>query len=192
MHKTEVKTKEELRTEISKKKHQIPATKKEKFDNQIYKNITGLPEWKKAKKVFIYISMKDEVDTRALIKNYLGKKIIIVPKSHTKFNKLTLHEIKSFDDTEKGSYSIMEPKSHTRIITPEEVDLVIIPGIVFDKNGHRIGYGKGYYDRLTKHLTCHKIGLAYKVQIVNNIPAQKHDVPVDTLVTEETVYRINK
>lgn len=184
------KTKEELRAQASRKRRYIPARQKEKFDKQIYKNIVDLPEWKKAKNVFIYISTKEEASTLELIRNYLGKKKIIVPKSHTKFNTLTLHEIKSFDDTAKGHYSILEPMPHTEIVDPKEVDLAIIPGVAFDKKGHRIGYGKAYYDGLTAYLTCPKIGLAYEVQIVDNIPAQKHDIPVDGIVTEEAVYHI--
>jgi len=184
-------TKAELRTEIGKKRRYITPLQKTKFDEQIYKNIIGMTEWKKAKNIFIYISTEEEVSTIKLIEDCFGKKKIIVPKSHTKFNTLTLHEIKSFDDTAKGKYSILEPLPHTKIIDPKNVDLAIIPGIVFDKNGHRIGHGKAYYDGLSPHLKCQKIGLAYEVQIVDNIPAQEHDIPVNQIVTEKTIYRIN-
>jgi len=184
-------TKTELRDKISRKRRYITPTQKAKFDDQIYKNIIEMPEWKKAKNIFIYISTKEEVSTIKLIEDCFGKKRIIVPKSHAKFNTLTLHEIKSFNDTSKGKYSILEPMPHTEIINPADVDLAIIPGVGFDKKGHRIGYGKAYYDGLSAHLKCTKIGLAYEVQIVDNIPAQEHDIPVNQIVTEKTIYRIN-
>ncbi|MBA4336848.1 5-formyltetrahydrofolate cyclo-ligase [bacterium] len=184
-------TKADLRDKIGTKRRNISPAQKTKFDDQIYKNIIGMTEWKKAKNIFIYISTKEEVSTIKLIEDCFGKKKIIIPKSHAKFNTLTLHEIKSFDDTSKGKYSILEPLPHTKIIDPKDVDLAIIPGVVFDKKGHRIGYGKAYYDGLSVHLKCPKIGLAYEVQIVDNIPAQEHDVPVNQIVTEKTIYRIN-
>jgi 5-formyltetrahydrofolate cyclo-ligase len=184
------KTKEKLRAETSRKRRYLVSSQKARFDGQIYRNILDLPEWKKAKNIFIYISTEEEVSTKELIKEYLGKKKIIVPKSHTKFNTLTLHEIKSFDDTAKGHYSILEPMPHTRIVDPKEIDLAIIPGVAFDKKGHRIGYGKAYYDGLAVNLTCPKFGLAYEVQIVDNVPAQTHDVPVNGIITEEAIYRI--
>jgi len=185
------RTKDELRIKISRKRRYLTEQEKNRFDKQIYQNVVTLPEWKKAKNIFIYISTKEEVSTRHLIKEYLSKKKIIVPKSHTKFNTLTLHEIKSFDDIKKGHYAILEPLPHTRIIDPKNIDLAIIPGIAFDKKGNRVGYGKAYYDRLAAYLQCPKIALAYEVQIVDNVPAQKHDIPVNGIVTEKTFYRIN-
>lgn len=77
------------------------------------------------------------------------------------------------------------------MIAPSAIDLALVPGIAFDKNGHRIGYGKGYYDGLMTQLKCPKFALAYELQIVDNIPAQKHDIPVDGILTENTVYRFN-
>jgi len=186
------KTKDELRKEIGQKRRHIDKLQKTEFDKKIYKNIVNLPEWQKSKNIFLYISTKDEVSTRDLIKNHFGTKKIIVPKSHTKSNTLTLHEIGSIKDTAKGSYSILEPNAHTKIVSPQNIAISIIPGIAFDKKGHRVGYGKAYYDKIANSLTGLKIGLAYEVQIVNNIPAQKHDIPVDIIITEKAVYRINK
>ncbi len=162
------------------------------MDRRIYEKTISLPEWKKAKKVFIYISTNQEASTLKIIENNFGIKKIIVPKSHIKFNTLTLHEINSFEETTKGLYSILEPLPNTKMIDPEDIDLAIIPGVVFDKKGHRIGYGKAYYDRLLPNLNCKKIGLAYELQIVENIPAQKHDFPVDIIVTEKEIHRIKQ
>lgn len=185
------KKKEQLRAEISRRRRYLTQHEKSLYDGEIYKRVINLQEWKSAQNIFIYISTNHEVSTRELIKEYFDKKNIIVPKSHEKFNTLTLHKIKSFDDTSKGLYSIMEPLPHTEIIEPQAIDLAIIPGIAFDKKGHRIGYGKAYYDRLCAHLTCPKFALAYEVQIVDNVPAQKHDIPVNGIITEKAIYHIS-
>jgi 5-formyltetrahydrofolate cyclo-ligase len=95
-------------------------------------------------------------------------------------------EIKNLKQVELGAYKILEPKKHLPRLKPQQIDLAFIPGIAFSRDGHRVGYGKGFYDRLMKKLTCPKIGIAYEFQIVNNIPGEKHDVPVDMIITEKT------
>jgi len=77
-----------------------------------------------------------------------------------------------------------------------DIDLVIVPGVVFDKSGHRIGYGHGYYDRFLDNLekinkNAVKVGLAYDFQIADKVPIEKHDVPVDKIVTEKRIIRCN-
>lgn len=165
-------------------------TKKDQF---IKTNLTGLLAWQDAKIILFYISQDAEVDTFELIKKAweTGKKIFAPrvksrPKCH-----LELCQITDLSHLEKGAFDILEPKGHCPILKPEEIakkiDLVIVPGIVFDTRGHRVGYGLGFYDRLLKKVKCPKIGLAYEFQIVEQIPKEDFDVPCDTVVTEERV-----
>ncbi|MDP7322999.1 MAG: 5-formyltetrahydrofolate cyclo-ligase, partial [Candidatus Woesearchaeota archaeon] len=108
---------------------------------------------------------------------------------------LQLSEIKNFNELEPKTWGILEPKDEfIRKFDIENVDLVIIPGIVFDQNGHRIGYGYGYYDRFLKKLDKNvvKIGFGFEFQIVDKIPEEKHDVPVDIMVTEKRVINCNE
>lgn len=141
--------------------------------------------WKNALTILIYISHESEIETQDLIKRYLANKKIVVPKTHLRPSALSLHQIKSFKDLHKGRHDLLEPITGTLIISPNEIDLAIIPGIAFDLNGHRVGYGKGYFDKLNKHLKCKKIALAYSFQIIDNIPAEKHDVKMDFIITEK-------
>ena len=69
--------------------------------------------------------------------------------------------------------------------TPKDIDLALIPGIAFDKDGHRVGHGKAYYDKLNKELKCKKISLAYNFQVLENIPVEKHDEKIDMIITEK-------
>lgn len=178
------KQKNQIRSAVSRKRRYLTAYEKEKLDNEIISRLIKLDEWEKAKNILIYVSHKYEINTLKLIKKVISDKNIIVPKTHIRFDTLSLHKIDNLDDLTEGSYNLLEPHPGTLILSPSEIDLAIIPGIAFDKKGHRIGYGKAYYDRLNKHLKCTKISLAYSFQIVDNIPAQKHDIPIDLIITE--------
>jgi 5-formyltetrahydrofolate cyclo-ligase len=178
------KQKNQIRSAVGRKRRYLTAYEKVKLDNEITSRLVKLDEWKKAKNILIYVSHKYEINTLKLIKKAISDKNIIVPKTHIRFDTLSLHQIDNPDDLTEGRYSLLEPHPGTLILSPSEIDLAIIPGIAFDKKGHRIGYGKAYYDRLNKHLKCPKISLAYSFQIVDNIPAQKHDIPIDLIITE--------
>ena len=175
------KSKLEIREIIKKKREALDPAEKTKLDNEIFAKIKKNSEFNKAKTILLYISHKNEVDITEFIKENLLKKNLVFPRVNK--SKLTLHSVKSFDDFEVGSFAIIEPKSTTQQVSPEEIDLAVIPGVVFDKNNHRIGYGKGFYDQLAKQLKCKKIGLAYDFQIIDKIPFESHDVPVDLIIT---------
>lgn len=183
--------KENIRREVSRKRRYLTKRQKNKLDDIITTKLISTPEWKHAGTVLIYVSHIYETDTVKVIKKSIPNKHIIVPKTHLRFNTLSLHKIDDFDDLVKGRYKLLEPHPDTIIVSPSEIDLAIIPGIAFDRKGHRIGYGKAYYDRLNKHLKCPKISLAYSFQIVDNIPAQKHDIPVDVIITEKEIIHSN-
>lgn len=180
--------KELIRKTITDKRKKLGIFNKEKFDRKIFEVLLQLPYWKKAKNILLYVAHSYEVDTHMLIRTHLDEKNIIVPKTNKIDQTLSLHKISSFSELKKGNYNILEPVSHTKTIDPEDIDLAIIPGVAFDLKGHRIGYGKAYYDKLIPDLKCPKISLAYNLQIVDNIPAEKHDQPVDLLITEDQTY----
>lgn len=174
-------TKNEIRETIKKQREALDPLNKQKLDELIIEKINKKSEFKTSHTILFYISHKNEVDLKNLIVDSLKEKIIVLPK--VKEDNLTLHQINSFDDLEKGAYGILEPKQDTKIFNPAEIDLAFIPGVAFDSQGHRIGFGKGYYDKLNKELKCLKIGIAYDFQIVDEIPFEPHDVPVDLLIT---------
>ena len=159
-----------------------PENKVEK-DEIIRDHVLDLLEWQDAETVLLYASCDDEVDTFDLMKRAWehGKRVALPRVSG---DELELCEVSDGDRLEKGSYGILEPCSDCTPVLPSEVDIAIVPGIVFDKRGHRVGYGKGYYDRLLKETRCPHIGLAYGFQIVDYIPEEDYDVPVNMVITE--------
>lgn len=183
--------KQQIRDEILYKRAKLAETEKAPLDNAVTSYIEELPEFQNAKEVLIYIPIHGEVDATELFNKYKEEKKFVLPRIIPKEKKLSLFEIETLDDLEKGTYNIPEPLTHLPQVTPEELDLAIIPGVAYEKNGHRIGYGGGFYDRLIKKLSCPTIGVAYDFQIVKNIEGEDHDEKVDILVTESGAIKIS-
>ncbi len=134
-----------------------------------------------ARRVLLFHSLPDEVDTHGLIERYRGTKTILLPS--VVGDRLELHEYDSECGSTIGAFNIMESKG--RLVPVSEypdIDLAIIPGVAFDKEGNRLGRGKGYYDRLLPLIRCHTIGLCYPFQMVEEVPHEAHDIRVDETV----------
>lgn len=159
--------------------------------SKIIKNkLYSLEEFKNSKNIMFYVSFENEVDTHEMIKELLDKKTIVVP--YVVKGNLHLSELKNFDDLEPKTFGILEPKEDKiKEFDPQKLDLIIVPGIVFDHNGHRVGYSLGYYDKFLAMLKNDhtKIGLAFDFQIIEKIPHEQHDVPMDIVITEEKIIR---
>ena len=179
-----------LRKTMVEKRNSISESELIGKSDKIKKNIFEMEEYRKAKTILFYVSYKSEVNTHDMIKESISrKKKVVVPKTDKKNRKLMLSELTSWDDLEWGSYNILEPKKRCLKEVPvESIDLMFIPGIVFDAHGNRIGHGMGYYDRLLKNsYAAPHVGLAFELQIVDEIPAEAHDVKVNKIVTEERI-----
>ncbi len=100
-------------------------------------------------------------------------------------------EIRSFDDLVPGAYGIPEPAPHTAVVTPEEIDVIILPCLACDKSCRRLGHGGGYYDRYLSQISekCMTAALCYEAVLADELPVQKHDIPADAVITEKAIYR---
>lgn len=152
-------------------------------DQQILQRLFTQPDFKQAERVLFYVSYGSEVDTHDLMARTFGGKTVLAPRVNG--DQLHLHELTSLDDLQPGAFGIPEPKLDLPEIPASEVELILVPGAAFDLRGHRIGYGKGYYDRLLNGVSALKIGLAYDCQVIETIPIEPHDIPVDILITDE-------
>ena len=160
------------------------------LSKQIQKRLFELDEFKNADTILFYVSYGNEVFTHDMIKDCLKKKRnVIVPISDEQNKKLFLSKLEKWTDLSKGAYHILEPKKEKINETSVfEIDLVIVPGVCFDLHGCRIGHGEGYYDGLLKDSTnAAHIGLAYENQIIEEVPIESHDIPVDKIITEDRV-----
>jgi 5-formyltetrahydrofolate cyclo-ligase len=132
----------------------------------IQKTFLETDNFKRARSVLVYSPIHYEVDTE-----------------------LIFREVSDFSSLEKGAFGILEPCASGRLFDVEDADILVVPGVAFDLNGHRIGYGKGYYDKTIHRLEGHGklVGLCYDFQLVDEILGESHDVKMDLIITDKRV-----
>lgn len=137
--------------------------------------------FQQAKTIGIYISFNNEVNTLELIEELLKYKVVCVPKTHKEY--MDFHIIKSFKDLTKGNFGILEP-DNKNIIPKNQIDLMIVPLVAYDKNNNRIGYGGGYYDRYLQECDAYTVGLAFSCQLVDEINNEPTDISLKQIINE--------
>lgn len=145
--------------------------------------------YKRAKVVMFYVDMRNEVMTKGAIEETLSKgKRVVVPRVKKGYGLLAI-EIKSLDELEPGTFGVLEPPEKEEIFL-DDIDVVVVPGVVFDKKGYRIGYGGGYYDNFLPKLKANakKIAVAFEIQMIDLVPAESHDVKMDLIITDKRIY----
>ena len=170
----------------------IPTENRASSDAFIRSSLHGFDIFSEASLVLTYVSFGPEVDTRALIEELLenGRRVA-VPRVNKAERSMDFCEISSLDELEPGTMGILEPSADAPALTaPDMVGSVcLVPGLVFDGAGHRVGYGGGYYDRFLAFYPGDKIGLARTTMISSNpLPTDGHDVAVDFIATEGSVW----
>ncbi len=143
-----------------------------------------------AKAVLVYLSKDEEVSTDALLAPaFESGKRVFVPVVDRDSDELRIAELSGPDTRyQLGPFGIRQPvKEDLKFVSPEAVDLVVAPGVAFDRKGGRIGHGKGYYDRWLSRLGSHvtRVGLAFDFQVLDAVPQDGNDVQMDTLITEK-------
>lgn len=182
--------KKEFRELINSRRREMDDEIKKQWDATILHNILKSEFYKNAQVIFTYVSFQGEVDTIKFIETALADgKTLCVPKVISKKEGMEAHIITSLADLERSSYGILEPKNQSQLINPLDIDLLIMPGVAFDKNNGRIGYGGGFYDRYLKKIDpeAHKIALAYDFQIFDEIPMDEFDERVDFIISSESM-----
>lgn len=184
--------KSEIRANILHTRDAIPPAEKIEKDRKIHISFQNTSDYTESKKILIYVSFGSEIDTHRLIVNALDAgKTVCVPITERKTHTITPSQILSMDELEPGEYGILAPKpDKIRPVPGEIIDLTLVPGLAFDRNGYRIGYGGGYYDRFfEKYPHGKKIALCYDFQLQDSIPLNSFDIPVDILITESKLIR---
>ena len=180
-HATMKREKKILRRKIQKRKQQYNEDQLKTIGQDAMAQLEKTPEFKAAKTIFIYWSLPDEVPTHELIEKYRKEKRFILPRVVGDY--LELREFTGIESLEQGnSFGIQEP---TGIIFSDlsSIDLVVVPGLAFTRNGHRLGRGGGYYDRTLPYLeNAAKIGVAFPFQMVARVPFDTHDIPLDKVI----------
>jgi 5-formyltetrahydrofolate cyclo-ligase len=167
---------------------------KEPLSQQICETFAALPQYVAAKTVMFYVDVRTEVRTRQYLPTALthGKRIVV---PYCVDNELELFLLESMDELSIGMYKILEPREDLRglpekRVDVKELDLIMVPGVAFDRNGGRMGHGFGYYDKLLEHARADTplVALAFECQLFPEVPTQSHDIYMDLLITEQQVY----
>lgn len=181
--------KEELRQTLLERRKSISEPNFYGASAKVIEQLKEQREYQNAKTIHCYISInkRREVETRALIKEMLFKgKKVVVPITDFENGILTHIELRSFDDLEANKWGVLEPNGGEQV-SPEELDLVIVPMVGADEQCNRIGYGEGFYDRFLKDVSGSKIGLTFERNVIEQIPVEDFDIPLDKIITEERI-----
>jgi len=179
-----------LRRKILAERKNINIVKKEEMDKKILDKFYESEYYRNSKKIFIYISYDSEINTKGIIYKALeDNKKIYVPRTDFKTRRMDAVEIISLDNLIESEYGILEPSIKEPFIDPNELDLIVVPGVAFDSQGSRMGYGAGFYDIYFKKINKDiiKLALAYEFQTLEKVPMNELDIPVDCIITENEV-----
>lgn len=171
--------KRELRKKYSKLREEIK--NRDEKDKKIRERLKNLEIYKDAKSVFIFISYKSEVDTKEIINMILkdGKKLLV---PLVRGGEMIAVEVKGIDDLEPNKMGILEPKDGKEVV---DIDLTVTPGLAFDKDGYRLGYGGGFYDKFFAKVKTIRMGIGYSEQIVEKLVHEEYDMALNYLLTDE-------
>ena len=147
------------------------------------------PAFASARVILAYAALRFEIDPQALIEQaWLRGKTVCLPRVVQEPHGLALHVFSAGDTLAESGFVVREPLASAPVVAPGDVDLVLVPGLAFDGRGERLGFGQGYYDRLLPTLTrATRIGLAYELSLLPEVPSAAHDVPVHYIATERRV-----
>ncbi|HXE97647.1 MAG TPA: 5-formyltetrahydrofolate cyclo-ligase [Dongiaceae bacterium] len=162
--------------------------------NSAQLNLLSLGEYARAECVALYAPAHNETDTGLILADAFqaGKRVLYpaVCGHHMVFRR-----VERVEELQEGAFGILEPCQTGVDHQADEADLIVVPGVAFDLSGHRIGYGKGFYDRFLHHPGCtaHLIGLCHDFQLTDGaIPADVHDIPMEIIVTDKQIVRLKK
>ncbi len=154
----------------------------------IWRQVQRLKAFREAKTVCCYVALPYEVQTWRMIEQMLARgKRVVVPLAQPRTKRLRLSEVRDpARDLARGAFGVWEPvRPALRPVAVRDLDLVLVPGLAFDRRGHRLGHGHGYFDRFLARVpkATSTVGLAYRFQLLDRLPAATHDRAVQTILT---------
>ena len=179
--------KKELRKIMIEKRDNIYKEEKAVMDKNIIFSLKEKEFYKNSENIFIYLGFGSEIDTKSYIQDFINDgKHIFIPRTDIKTKKMEAVEITSLDGLKENKYGILEPDNNKEEFYKNNLDLIILPGVAFDHSGRRVGYGGGYYDRYLEDIDKRiiKVALIYDFQLLENVPAEEHDIKADYIITE--------
>lgn len=180
--------KESLRQKFLRVRHALSPVMRDSGSRLIVGFLTQLPVYLTSQRIGMYAATPGEVDLRPFFdRSVADGKSCYFPRLEG--TDMVMHQVAAWSDLVPGTHGILAPHSSNVVLAPEEFDLMVVPGIAFDRHGHRLGRGKGFYDRYLPRVGgCH-IGACFDGCVVETLPHEPHDVRIHLLVTESGVLR---
>jgi len=182
--------KRELRSRMRSVRGVVPASAREQRARGAVQRVLELAEYVGAQTIVGFSAIQKEIDPSELLAGARASgKRVGLPRVVD--DVLALHEFRDVSELAEGAFGVLEPAASAPVIAPAEVDLVIVPGLAFDARGHRLGYGRAFYDRLLPGMTkAFRLGFAYDFQLVMELPNDAHDIPMHAVATDLRVLRV--
>ena len=185
--------KKDIRKSILDQREKVDTDVRMEWDKDIFNKLINTEFYKNAAVIFVYVSFQSEVDTHKIIKHaLLTGKTIYVPKIEPEKNRMEIFKINNLEELKIGYFGILEPQPNYKVADSNNIDLILMPGVAFDRLGGRVGYGKGFYDVFLKKINkeAYKIALTYDFQVLDKVPMDEFDVKIDGIITNEQQYII--
>ncbi len=181
--------KKKIRIEQLETLHNLDYLVREQKEYLVSRKLFQMSEWNKADTIGITVSKQPEIHTWEMIKRAWEEgKTVCVPKCIPKTKELHFYVLTSFTQLEKVYYDLYEPNpDKVSFIDKKKLDLILVPGLGFTKEGFRLGFGGGYYDRYLENFPGCTIALAFSEHLLKELPVEPFDVPVNKIVTEDGV-----
>ncbi|MBQ7969143.1 MAG: 5-formyltetrahydrofolate cyclo-ligase [Clostridia bacterium] len=185
--------KNNIRNEYKEKRKNIPLEQKKLMDENICKRFLSLSSYRFADTVLLFAPLQNEINTYPIAQDALSKSKKLAFPRCIEGNEMVYHFVTSLEQLKSGKYGIMEPTEDLPVYKNETGHTIcVLPAIVYDKKGYRLGYGKGYYDRFLSSFNGVKVGLVYNDFIISEIPIGRYDLPSDIVITEKRVISFAK
>lgn len=174
--------KEKIRNKIRIIKSMLLETEQHEAAEEVFAQLEKTAAFLMADHILMYHSLPDELSTRGFLSKWNGKKHFYLPR----VNGVNL-DILPYNESrlELGAFHIEEPTGNN-VVNPDSIEMVIVPAVAYDRNGNRLGRGKGFYDRFLRSIKATKVGVGYEFQLIDNVPAEPHDIRMDIVITPKS------
>lgn len=179
--------KSEYRKETIEKLKSVPEYERERIESLLFTHLISTEAWNQAETIGITVSNDFEWDTSLIIQSsWEAGKRICSPKCQPKTREMHFYEYNDMDELEVVYFGLKEPKANEEnFVHKNDIDLLIVPGILFDKKGYRIGFGGGFYDRFLTDFENTTLSLVSEIQLTDEVPNESFDIPVEYIITEK-------
>lgn len=184
-----MKSKQKLRKQMLQYRKSLSKKAVARASARVCQKLIQLDEYRQAKTILFYMAVRNEIDVlQAIWQAWQDGKSVVLPR--VKGSMIECILVEQLAQLQKGTFGILEPKNGKNV-DPQQLDLVIVPGVAFDVQGYRLGYGGGYYDRLfSQYPSLKRIGVLEHGQLVTTVYPEAHDQKMDVLITSEQIFRI--